>query len=364
MLECRDLKRSAKTKVFTLGDDGFPVSNDHPRTLSANPMDVALMVFQNELGLGQPSDAPESAWNIYDPAQWAAGNTANPTLIRPNPQVDVEQFLFYRDGIFSGYLMDFRLQQSVEGKQFLEHEIFGALGGYLVVLADGRLSPRFFLPPNDFADLAIFDERNITMIPGIERHPITNQVTFRMDYDGGKFQTELLFVDAPSLEKYRLAGQHTIESKGMALARGGASLAGLTATRIFRRYAGVNPASGLANRGAVIFTVKSHFMTLATEVGDFVSLSYPLLPDLETGRRGVTNRICEVIEKQPNFAEGTMTYRLLDMGWVAGKQLSRFAPQGMPAYPSASSSARAKYMFIADSATGDYSDGTAARTIF
>ena len=364
VLECRDLKRSAKTKIFTVGDDGFPASNDHPRTVSVNPMDVALAVLQNELGLGQPSGAPESAWNLYDPAKWNSANTANPTLIDPNPLVDVDRFLFYRNGIFAGYRMDFTFRQSVEGKQFLEYELFRALGGYLVVLADGRLSPCFFFPPAGLSNLSVFNERNISMLPGVERHPLINQVTFRMDYDGSKFLTELLFIDAPSLDQFGLAGQHTIESKGMSLGRGGAALAGLTATRIFRRYAGLNPATGQANGGAVIFTVKSHFMTLTAEVGDFVFLSHSLLPDFETGRRGVTNRICEVIERQPNFAEGTMTYRLLDIGWIAGKVLSRVAPQGTPAYPSAPGSQQARYMFIADSATEQYSDGTPGRTIW
>jgi hypothetical protein len=202
------------------------------------------------------------------------------------------------------------------------------------------------------------------MFPGIERHPIINQVTFRMDYDGSKFLTDLLFVHAPSLEKFGLAGQHTIESKAMSLARGGASLAGLTATRIFRRYAGFNSSSGAANGGAVVVTAKSHFMTLTAEVGDLVLLSHRLLPNFETGQRGVTNRLSEIIEKQPNFAEGTMTYRLLGLGWVAGKVLSRVAPQGTPDYASASSAEQVRYMFIADEATMQYSDGTPAKTIW
>jgi hypothetical protein len=364
VLQCRDLTRSAKIRIFTRGDDGYSISNDHPRTLLANPMDVALMVFQNELGLGQVADLAESAWNIYDPARWDAANSRNPTLIRPNPLLDVDQFLFYRNGIFAGYQFEFTFQQAVEAKQFLEYEIFRALGGYLVVLADGRLSPRFFYPPVGLANLFAFDERNITLLPGVERDSLINEVTFRMDYDGSTFQTELLFVHAPSLQQFGLAGQHLIESKGMTLARGGAALAGLTATRVFRRYAGVDPVSGAPRGGAPILTVKSQLMTLTVEVGDFVFLSHPLLPNLQTGRRGVTNRICEVIEKQPNFGEGTMTYRLFDMGWVAAKELSRVAPQGTPAYPSASSAARSRYMFICDDATGQYSDGTAGKTIW
>jgi hypothetical protein len=364
ILECRDLKRSAKTKIFAVGNDGFPVSDDHPRRLAGNPMDIALIVLQNELGLGQPSGSPESAWNLYDPAQWDSAHTSNPTLLASNVLVDVAQFLFYRNGIFAGYRMEFTFHQAVEGKQFLEHEIFRALGGYLIVLADGRLSPRFFLPPTDLANLASFNERNIVLVPGIERHPIINQVTVRLDYDGSKFQTELLFVSAPSLQQFGLAGQHTIESKGLRLARGGASLAGLTATRIFRRYAGVNPASGEMRGGAAIYTVQSHFLTLPVEVGDFVFLSHPLLPDLGTGRRGVSNRICEVIEKQPNFAQGTMTFRLLDLGWVGGKKVSLVAPQGTPSFPAASSTERATYMFAADAATLQYSDGTEGKPIF
>lgn len=364
VLQCRDLTRSAKTRIFTRGDDGYPISNDHPRTLFANPMDVALLVFQNELGLGQVAGLTESAWNIYDPGQWNAASSENPTLIRPNPLLDLDQFLFYRNGIFAGYRFEFTFRQATEAKQFLEYEIFRALGGYLVVLADGRLSPRYFYPPSSFVNLMTLSDRNITALPAVERNPIINQVTFRMDYDESKFQTELLFVDAPSLQQFGLAGQHIIESKGITLGRGGAALAGLTAARIFRRYAGINPVSGAPNGGASILTVTSHFMTLGAEVGDFVFLTHPLLPNFETGRRGVTNRICEIIEKQPNFGEGTMTYRLLDIGWVAEKQLSRVAPQGTPAWPSASATARARYLFVGGDATEQYSDGTPGKTIW
>ena len=363
VLQCRDLKRSTKTKIFTHGEDGYPISKDHPRRLIANPVDMILMVLQNELGLGQPLPQ-ESSWKLYDPAQWDSTDSANPTLISPNPYVDVEKFLEYRSGIFSGYLFEFELQQPVEAKQFLEFEIFRPLGGCLLVLPDGRLSPRFFLPPFALQNLFTFHERNIVGAPAVETHPLINQVTYRMDYDGSKFQTELLFLYAPSLQQYGLGGQHIIESKGLKAARGGASLAALTATRIFRRYSGIDPVNGLPNGGASLLTVTSHFMTLTVEVGDFVFLSHPLLPNFETGRRGVFNRIFEVIEKQPDYSQGTMNYRLLDTGWLSRKKLSRIAPQGTPAFPSASNFQRAKYMFLAQQSTGTYSDGTSGKTIF
>ncbi|HEV2246977.1 MAG TPA: hypothetical protein VGW37_10040, partial [Terriglobia bacterium] len=83
-LDCHDLNRYAKSQIFTVGDDGKAVSTQHPRRLVANPMDVVLMVVQNELGLGQSSLLEPSTWKLYDPAKWDSANTTNPTLISPN----------------------------------------------------------------------------------------------------------------------------------------------------------------------------------------------------------------------------------------------------------------------------------------
>lgn len=361
-LECRDLKRSGKSKVFLKGDDGAVISKDHPRTLSANPIDIVLMIFQNELGVGQiPGSLPED-WLIYDPSQWVGGS--NGTLIVPNPCLDLDQFLFCRNGIFAGYLLEFTFEQPVEAKQFLELEIFKTLGGWMLVLADGRVSCRFNVPPYSLASLFEFDSGVILGLPGVERQPIINQVTYRMDYDGGKFLRDLLFVYAPSVQQFNLAGQHIIESKGLRANRGAVSLAGLGATRIFRRFGGIDPVSGLPSGGTPVYTVTSQYMTLTVEVGDYVYLSHPLLPDFTTGLRGVASRLCEVIEKQPNFSEGTMTYKLLDIGWIAQKKLSAVAPDGTPAWPAASQAERDTYMFACDDATGEYSDGTPGKTIW
>ncbi len=362
--DCQDLNRYAKSQIFTVGDDGSAVSNQHPRALLANPMDVILMVIQNELGLGQPSLLEPSAWKIYNPAQWDSTFTTNPTLINPNPYLDVEKVLFYRSGIFAGYLFDFTFTQGVEAKQFLEYEIFHPLGGYGIILADGRMSPRFFVPPYSFAGLASLNDRNITALPGIKPNPITNQVAFRMDYGGSQFQTELLFLSSPSLQQFGLAGEDIIESKGMKLERGGASLASITANRIFQRYGGMNPVTGSPRGGAPTISVTSQFMNLTIEVGDFVYFSHPLLPNLETGTRGIYNRIMEVIDKQPNYTQGNMAYQLLDTGWMGSKTLSVIAPQGTPAWSAASNAQREQYMFLSEEATEAYSDGTPGKTVF
>ena len=185
-----------------------------------------------------------------------------------------------------------------------------------------------------------------------------------MDYDGSQFGTELLFVFAPSLQQFGLAGQHLIESKGLKAVRGGISLAGLAANRIFRRYGGLNAVTGAPSGGAALLTVTTHFMTLTVEVGDYVYLSHPLLPNFETGRRGIFNRIFEVFEKQPNYSQGAMTYRLLDTGWLQSKKLARVAPDGTPAWSGASNTERERYMFVSSSATKAYGDGTPGKTLW
>jgi hypothetical protein len=55
-------------------------------------------------------------------------------------------------------------------------------------------------------------------------------------------------------------------------------------------------------------------MTLPVWVGDYVTVSHPLMPDLMTGALGVTNRVYEVIDREPDYANGRMKYSLLDTG--------------------------------------------------
>jgi hypothetical protein len=59
-----------------------------------------------------------------------------------------------------------------------------------------------------------------------------------------------------------------------------------------------------------------------------------------------------------------MAYQLLDTGWMGTKVLSRIAPQGTPAWSSASTAQRERYMFLSQEASQTYSDGTAGKTVF
>ena len=66
--------------------------------------------------------------------------------------------------------------------------------------------------------------------------------------------------------------------------------------------------------GAPLLTLRAFLMTLPVWVGDYVALTHTKMPDLTTGNLGVTNRIYEVIDRQPDYASGTMQYKVLDTG--------------------------------------------------
>ena len=163
-------------------ENGYPVSDQNPRYVAGNPIDIILAVLQNELGVGQdpalmmtnyimqslvpvyqnaqdyePAPPPEG-WVIYKPGQ-------NSTLINPNPYIDVPGFLALRDGEFSGVWFDFVITRPIDGKQFIEEQILKPFGLYTIVRSDGQLSLKTMKPPVEQTPVFAFSAKNIMGIP-------------------------------------------------------------------------------------------------------------------------------------------------------------------------------------------------------
>jgi hypothetical protein len=350
-LQLVDTKRSTKSRIFTAA------TKEEPVILLGNPMDILLAVYQNELGVGQMPNVSSDAWLLYDGAgaaylrQLAAqrGMTYFPSvLINPNRYLDVPAILAYRAGLFAGYYMEFTITEPQDAKGWLEKEIYKALGGYPMVNAQGQISPRFWVGPGLApASVFSFTDHNLVKLPICERASIVNQVVFRMDYDGSKFQTVLLILDSDSIRTYGLQGQQIIESKGLRASRQGSMHANLLATKLFRRYASIVP----------IWTVEAFHQALVVEVGDLVALTHAKALDPVANTRGISNVLCEVLEKQPDYTGGRVTFKLLDARYLAGLTPYAIAPIGIPAWPQASAEQRATYMFCASDSSGLMNDG-------
>ena len=108
-------------------------------------------------------------------------------------------------------------------------------------------------------------------------------------------------------------------------------------------------------------------------LADFVTLTHSLVLDYKTGLRGVSNVLCEIIDRQPNYEKRQVTFKMLDTRFMSLTKPYQIAPAsaGIPNWSGASSGQRAQYMFIARSNARDGSgtqgtnpDGSPANTIF
>jgi hypothetical protein len=362
-------------------ENGYPVSDQNPRYVAGNPIDIILAVLQNELGVGQdpallttnyvlqslipvyqsqqnyePSPPPEG-WAIYTPGQ-------DSTLINPNPYIDVPGLLAYRDTEFSGVWLDFVITRPIDGKQFIEEQILKPLGLYWIVRPNGQLSLKTMKPPVEQTPVFSFSAKNVIGIPQTQRQSIINLVTLQLDVQQGGITTaarsygyQVSYEQETSLQKYRQVFEQQIQATGLRVARGGMMLSRLLADRTFRRHA----------FGPPVYKFTAQLLTLQVELGDYVWLSHPKVLDMTTGKLGLSNVLCEVIDKQPNYTQGTVDFTLLDTRFINLSTAFQIAAAAgnIPNYAAATPAERAQYMYISSAATGgENSDGTAGNTIF
>jgi hypothetical protein len=337
--------------------NAFPVSDSNPRWLSGNPLDIFLVAMQNELGVGQDPSVPPEGWALYQPGK-------DETLINPNPYLDVAGILALRDTLFSGDWFTFKLTRPVDGKQWLEDQILKVLGLYTIVRADGRLSLKGMKSPLASQPVMALNPRNVMGIPEVARRPVINVVTVRFSADDSEretaarqYQDEVTFQQATSIALYKQRYKQQIEADGLRLASGGLLRAFLLADRIFRRHAFGTPA----------YRVRAFLSAIALEPGDLVWFSHPLVPDFQTGSAGLNNVICEVSERQPNYAEGYVEFELLDTRFMSLTRPYQIAAAsaGVPTWGNATPAQRAQYMFLSLAAQGGRNaDGSPGNTIF
>jgi hypothetical protein len=277
---CRDWQLLEKKTIYTHPENGYPLSDVNPWYLCGTPAEIFQAVVLFGLGL--------SAAQI-DRATMAALDSPAENIFGP-----MRPFLF-------------TLNQSFEAKQFLETEIFKPSGLYQVVLPNGQLSLRCMRPPAAGASpVFTFTEDNLVAFPQWDRQPVVNQAIWQFadqNYD--------TFLQATSISLYGQGQQFSVSSKGLLTELGAYVWAQWVSDRLFRRFSGVAPA---IKGGAPLLTVRAMLMTLPVWLGDYVALTHSKMPDITTGAAGVTNRIYEVIDRQPNYSGGTMQYRLLDTG--------------------------------------------------
>ncbi len=247
-------------------------------------------------------------------------------------EVDVEEHERWSALILSGYEYRFYLPDTVEGKEFLEKEIYMPYGSYAIP-RKGRCSVGYHIGPLASAEIKILDKTNIKNPSKIRlkrssARNFYNAVTYKFDespLESGKFETGYVKLDADSLNRIRDVGTiaFSIEAKGirtdlLALANAEAS-----ATRRLNRY----------KFGAEYFeNVGTFFKTgWNIEPGDLVIFDFEDLKVSNTtdGTREKPAKFFEVTNKSLDLKTGDVQLSLTDTNYDASERYGLFSPSSV-----------------------------------
>lgn len=345
-------------------DNGQPISIDNPRYLSGNCMDILLAVLQNELGIGQSTPPVLVANTGGGSGTGQAGYAINPAwtfydgtsgLINPNTYVDAPGIIALRDGQFSGDRMEFTITGSQGGKAWVE-DLLKSRGLYWITKSNGQLALKSMKHPAAPSITAI-GRNQIKGVPVINRWPAINIIQGSLPAgDGSAGNTAAVpFAQQTSLGTYKAPYVHTLASDGLRQPLGGYGALFLTANRTFNRHAFATPE----------YTFTTFLTFCQVQLGDFFSLTHSLLLNLKSGTLGVNAILCEVTDRTPDYAAGTMTFKVADTRFMDvpnGAFLVADVGTAPADWAAASAGEKATLMFVSDN-SGLMSDGTAANEI-
>ncbi len=346
--------------------NAFPVSNDNPRWVSGNPLDIFLAAMQNELGVGQDQAlsavvqvggagelvaAVNPFWAKYLPASTLSTEGNQSTLINPNFFLDVPSITALRDNMFSGDWFEFKITSTQQARSWLEDQILKPLGLVMVVTANGQLTLKPLKNPVNQSPVFAFTQRNIQGIPQVSLAPIINALAYRLNVDetmtntsARTYNTTVTMLQQDSYNLFRYLYNQQVEATGLRTARGGFLRAFLLGDQLFRRYGFATP----------VYQIATHLAALRPELKDWVSLTHPLVPDYIGGGRGVLNVPCEIIGRSPDYANGQVRFTLLNMRRANTTTPYEIASgsSGMPPYSQATEEQQQTFFFISPSSGG------------
>lgn len=286
LFRSKDIQVDVRQTIWNNPLNGYPLAEDNPWFLQGTPCEIVQQICL--LGLQMdPSAVDHTGMAELDAFTESFYSNARPFL--------------------------FRQYQPFAAKDFIENQICKAAGMYPVVTSTGQYSLRACRAPASGAVPVFgFDETNIIGLPEFDRADILNDLLWNMDVDDEQenYGTTVLYVEATSISEFGISNERQVQSNGLRTELGGQWFAQYVSNAMFQRFAGTTGLRG----GAPLLTVDAFLLTLPVWVGDYATVTHPLMPNLFTGGLGVTGRVFEVIARNPNYQKGKMQYQLLDTG--------------------------------------------------
>lgn len=340
---CGDISLKIQQPVFATGDNGLPTSSSNPKTLAGHPCDLIQSILITQLGIS-------------------------------SSLVDVARLNAYKAGPFSGMWFEFHLTQAPKADEFIKAQLMKPMGGYMWVNSQGKISFNFFYPLAGAAALATLGPDSWVDVPLAEQADLVNVVQYQFDKDdkasggsssgqttagsgnSGNYMSQNTELDNTSITNYDgQTSELVIQADGVRSVFQGWFLSRFVATMIFARY-------GTKNLMFDTNAADALWSACRLEPGDIVAVTHPLIPDRKAGVIGITGKLFEVLDRKFNFAEGKVTFKLLDSSYVQTFGLFQWAPDGEADYVPAGSTDQAKYMFMANN-SDQYSNGHAANVL-
>ncbi|MDZ4375757.1 MAG: hypothetical protein U1C74_30615, partial [Phenylobacterium sp.] len=260
VIEAQDVQRFTRRTVFIAATPSAPV------TRSGNPMTLLKNFYLTDVGI--PTARVDTA---------GLDNLAN-------------------DADFLNQVYEYIIKEP-RGARDWARLLHLASATWPFVTRDGKISAKKIRLPGA-GPFPVLSEANIVGVPQWTPTDdrIINQISVRYDFDlaelPGEFRTVDTFEDVESRNRHGIQASLTIETEGIKTTQSGSTIAQKVAKRIFDRYR--FPTEAFSCR--VLFSALRSF-----DIGDFVDFTHSQVTNLKTGKKGITNAVCEVLDIRPVF---------------------------------------------------------------
>lgn len=327
--------------------------------LQDNPLNIALQILTST---GAGTNGP------YDVLP------ANMGLAIDQSLVNVAQFEHMRDTWMPGVTFRFEEFASVQGKQFLEEQVYTFCNAYPVIDNNGLLSVNVYVPPLPNQINPEVNDKVLAQPPTFSGNVFStffyNEIDFSYDYNvltdlnnsspnssTGPYDKRVFYEDPASQATFEQAATKVWQSRGVRSALMTNQRIGRIATRFLKRFSVPSP----------LIMAKVFYEARLLQQADIIPLTSAHIPNLDTGEMGVKSRLMEILGIAPDYLNGAQTLTLLDTGYSYQRKYGAISPSAKPPinfpnFPAASASQR-NYAFISMKTgpsagiMGDGSDG-------
>jgi hypothetical protein len=228
-------------------------------------------------------------------------------------EVDVDAHLSWFRRYLSSFDMDFYLKDTIEGKEFIETQLYLPMGGYSLP-RKSRASMGYHSGPLPSDTIVTIDDTNCVNPDKLKvRRSIGknfyNTIIYKFDQDvlEDKFLYGFISTDTDSKDRIKVGSKSLIiEATGMRKVIGGLNSAEMAATRLLNRY---RFAAEFLDDVKIKFSVGFRIETGDSVILDGTNLN---LSDTANAVRGAGPRLYEVINKKLNIKTGEVSLSLVD----------------------------------------------------